>query len=194
MFKKLFSAAAFVALTLWVTGTTQATPITFTDLIAPAVPVYLNGDTSPKTHTVTHDITDGVPLPAFIPGFHTVSEATLKMTLDDDVTDDTGEFIKITVGGTDYGPWEVELMDVFLIPLNGTALADLNLDGKLSAKITMTNRGDLYFVSSELEANTTPTPEPSTWVLFGSGLAGVVGFSLRRRTHGAANSTVTVAS
>jgi hypothetical protein len=194
MFKKLFSAAAFVALTLWVTGTTQATPITFTDLIAPAVPVYLNGDTSPKTHTVTHDITDGVPLPAFIPGFHTVSEATLKMTLDDDVPNDTGEFIKITVGGTDYGPWEVELMDVFLIPLNGTALADLNLDGKLSAKITMTNRGDLNFVSSELVANTTPTPEPSTWVLFGSGLAGVVGFSLRRRTHEAENSTVTVAS
>ena len=102
--------------------------------------------------------------------------------------------MKITVGGTDYGPWEVDLMDVFLIPLNGTALADLNLDGKLSAKITMTNRGDLNFVRSELEANTTPTPEPSTWVLFGSGLAGVVGFSLRRRTHGAANSTVTVAS
>jgi PEP-CTERM motif len=194
MFKKLFSTAAVVALTLWVTGTAQATPITFTDLIAPAVPVYLNGDTSPKTHTVTHDITDGVPLPAFIPGFHTVSEATLKMTLDDDVPNDTGEFIKITVGGTDYGPWEVELMDVFLIPLNGTALADLNLDGKLSAKITMTNRGDLNFVSSELVANTTPTPEPSTWVLFGSGLAGVVGFSLRRRTHEEENSTVTVAS
>ena len=194
MFKKLFSAAAFVALTLWVTGTTQATPITFTDLIAPAVPVYLNGDISPKTHTVTHDITDGVPLPAFIPGFHTVSEATLKMILDDDVPNDTGEFIKITVGGTDYGPWEVELMDVFLIPLNGTALADLNLEGKLSAKITMTNRGDLNFVSSELVANTTPTPEPSTWVLFGSGLAGVVGFSLRRRTHETENSTVTVAS
>jgi hypothetical protein len=194
MFKKLFSVASFVALTLWVTGTAQAAPITFTDLIAPAVPVYMNGDSSPKTHTVTHDITDGVPLPAFIPGFHTVSQATLKMTLDDEVENDTGEFIKITVGGTDYGEWEVDLMDVFLIPLNGTALADLNLDGKISAKITMTNRGDLYFVSSELVADTTPTPEPSTWVLFGSGLAGVVGFSLRRRTHEADNSAVTVAS
>jgi hypothetical protein len=194
MLKKLFSAASFVTLTLWVTGTAQAAPITFTDLIAPAVPVYMNGDTSPKTLTITHDITDGVPLPAFIPGFHTVSEATLKMTLNDDVENDTGEFMKITVGGTDYGEWEVDIMDVFLIPLNGAALADLNLDGKLSAKITMTNRGDLNFVSSELVANTTPTPEPSTWLLFGSGLAGVVGFSLRRRTHKEANSTVTVAN
>jgi hypothetical protein len=195
MLKKLFSATSFVALTLWVTSTAQAAPITFTDLIAPAVPVYLNGDASPKTHTVTHDITDG--LPAFIPGFHTLGNATIKMTLDDDLPPcciDTGEFMKITVGGTDYGPWEVDHMDVFLITLNSTALADLNLDGKVSATITMTNRGDLNFVSSELVANTAAMPEPSTLILVGSGLAGVVGFGLRRHKREEEDSTVTVAS
>jgi hypothetical protein len=192
MLKKLFGAASFVALTVWCTGTVQAAPITFTDLIAPAVPVYMNGYTSPKTHTVTHDITDGVPLPAFIPGFHTVSEGTLKMTLNDDVLDDTGEFIKITVGGTDYGPWQVDIMDVFIIPLNSTALADLNLDGKVSATITMTNVGDVNFIRSELVAETSPTPEPSTLILVGSGLAGVIGFGLRRRKNEEANSPETV--
>jgi hypothetical protein len=188
MIKQVLRTMSFAALTLWVTGTAQAAPITFTDLIAPAVPVYLNGDGSPKTHTVTHDITDGVP--AFIPGFHTLSNATIKMTLDDDLPPcciDTGEFMKITVGGTDYGPWDVDHMDVFLITLNSTALTDLNLDGKVSATITMTNRGDLNFISSELVADTTPTPEPSTLILVGSGLAGVIGFGLRRRKNEEAN-------
>jgi hypothetical protein len=186
MLKKALSAMSFAALMLWVTSPAQAAPITFTDLIAPAVPVYLNGDKGPKTHTVTHNITDGVPLPAFIPGFHILGNATLKMTLDDDLPRcciDTGEFMKITVGGTDYGPWEVDHMDVFSIALNSAALADLNLDGTISATITMTNRGDLNFISSELVANTASLPEPSTFILLGSGLAGVVGFGLKRRKH-----------
>jgi hypothetical protein len=190
MLKKLFSALSPVALALWCAGTAQAAPLTFTDLIAPVVPVYLNGDTGPKTHTVTHDITDG--LPAFIPGFHTLGNAMLKMTLNDDVSNDTGESIKITVGGTDYGPWEVDIMDVFLVPLNGTALTDLNLDGTVSATITMTNRGDLNFISSELVANTAALPEPSTLILFSSGLAGVVGFGIRRRKHAAEDRTETI--
>jgi hypothetical protein len=183
MLKKALSAVSFAALTLWVNSPAQAAPITFTDLIAPTVPVYLDGDKGPKTHTVTHNIIDGVPLPAFIPGFHTLGNATLKLTLDDDVNDDTGEFMKITVGGTDYGPWEVDEMDVFSITLNSTALADLNLDGMISATITMTNRGDLNFISSELVANTASLPEPSTFILLGSGLAGVVSVGLRRRKH-----------
>jgi hypothetical protein len=47
----------------------------------------------------------------------------------------------------------------------------------------MTNRGDLNFISSELVANTADLPEPSTFILLGSGLAGVVGFGLKRRKH-----------
>jgi hypothetical protein len=171
-----------MVLTFWATDIANAVPVAFTDFIQPLPPVYLDGDgkKGPKSHTITHDITDS----GFIPGLHSISQAELHITFDDDLPScciDTGEWIKVVIGGTTYGAWEIDHMDTFTLMLDSVALADLNTDGRLEVFMLMHNRGDLNFISADLVASLAETPEPSTLLLVGSGMAGIAGYGLRRR-------------
>ncbi len=178
----LMPAVCAITLIFWAIQTANATPLAFTDLIKPVLPVYLdgNGKKGPTSHTIEHDLTDS----GFLPISHVVSHAVVHMTFDDDLPPccrDTGEWIKVTIGGTTYGPWEIDHMDMFTLTLDSSALADLNADGRLGVAMMMHRRGDLHFVSAELVANLASMPEPSTLILLGSGLVGVAGFHFRRR-------------
>jgi hypothetical protein len=156
-------------------ATQVASALTFTDIITG--PVLLDGDKGLKTFTILHDFSDD----GFLPGQDTFSAGLVTMTFDDDTClecRDTSEFLQVVIGGTTYCLGEIEHMQVFTFALDGIAMADLNADGLLPVQIDMANRGDLYFVSSELTAH---APEPSTLLLLGSGLAGVVGIGLRQQ-------------
>jgi hypothetical protein len=61
-----------------------------------------------------------------------------------------------------------------------SALTDGSLQFGYHA-ISFADGGSASFLSG---VNTTPTPEPGTWLLLGSGLMGLVGFVRRRRSLG----------
>ena len=181
--QRLFMSLACMITTLfWTVDAGNAMPVVFADLIHATPPVYFdgNGKKGPTTSTIEHDITDN----GFIPGLQAISQAVLHITFSDDLPPccrDTGERIKVTIGGTTYGPWEIDHMDMFPLTLDSVALADLNADGHLGVLMAMHNRGDLNFISAELVEQLASMPEPSTFMLLGSGLAVLAGYGFRRR-------------
>jgi hypothetical protein len=187
MFKTLVQSTCAIAVGLWCAGVVQAVPITFEDTVSG--PVYMNGKTGPTSYAFEHDITDN----GFIaPGVITAAKITI--IFDEDYTDPSGqdhkEYVKVTIGVTDYGSWEIDHNDDFVLTLMPDALAALSSTGEIGVVATMTNLGDIRFMEAELLAegfgDTRPqqphaTPEPSTLILLGSGLAGVATIGLRRR-------------
>jgi hypothetical protein len=164
----------------------MAHAVTITDPVPG--PVYLNVDVEPKkSYSFEHDIMDY----GFLPGLHSVLSATVDITFTDDALvccTDRSENVNVTIGATTYSYVDIDYDDLFNIVLDSTALDYLDANGKLPVLVTAT-RGDLYFVGSQLTAQAlmpTPpdlqsTPEPATWMLLGSGLAGIVGFGMKRR-------------
>jgi hypothetical protein len=113
---------------------------------------------------------------------------------DEDYTDPSGkdhkEYVKVTIGATGYGSWEIDHNNNFVLTLMPDALTALSNTGKIGVVALMSNHGDIRFMESKLVAeglgDTRPlqpqaTPEPSTLILPGSGLAGVATIGLRRR-------------
>ena len=171
--KILVRLICLMVVMLWTAQVANA--LMFTDVVTG--PILLDGDKGLKTYTVMHDFTDDL----FVPGRDRLSAGMVTMTFDDDTClacRDTGEILQVVIGGTTYGPWEIEHMDVFTFALDSSAMADLQADGIIPVKIDMMNRGDVYFLSSVMTAH---APEPSTLILLGSGLAGVAVFGLRRQ-------------
>jgi hypothetical protein len=161
---------------LWLSGVANA--VTYTDVVTG--PVYLNfRDPSLRTYTFEHDITNE----GFVLGTHSI-DATIKIIFDDDQSRDSREHIKVAIGSTTYGPWEINVMDTFSLVVDNTGLIDLDTDGRLTVMLQMI-RGDLNFMNSELVVHASEpaayAPEPSTLMLLGSGLAGIVSLGLKRR-------------
>ncbi len=187
MFKTLIQSTCAVAIGLWCAGMAHAVPVPFEDMVSG--PVYLNGKTGPISYAFEHDLTDnGFSAPGVI------TEAKITVIFDADYTDPSGidhkEFVKVVVGATTYGSWEIDHNDDFVLTLLPHALTTLSNTGKIGIQAVMTNKGDLRFMESKLVAKgisgdrplpPQATPEPSTLILLGSGLAGVVTIGLRRR-------------
>jgi hypothetical protein len=182
MLKTLFCSTCLIVTVFWTTHVANA--ISMTDVITG--PTYLDGrgHSGPKAITILHDITDN----GFVPGNNKLNKGMVKITFDDDTCPtcsqiiDSTESVRVIIGATTYGPWEIDHVDMFTLPLDQIAIADLNANGILPVKVELTHSGDFFFVRSEMTAH---APEPSTLVLLGSGLAGVIGFGLRRRNKDA---------
>jgi hypothetical protein len=103
---------------------------------------------------------------------HHLHGANLTLDIRDDSGADKRERVTVELDGYNYGTFVITgaLLNLTVDPV-------LVQDGDLEVKL-LRSKGDFLFNSSTLVAH---APEPSTLLLLGSGLAGIVGVSLRRR-------------
>jgi hypothetical protein len=181
--KKLVIIASVMMMVFSVAGFAGALPGTWTDVVDPANDVFLDNNPftpAPGSYSFTHDITDN----GFNPFVDFVTSATLDLTLRDD-QDKSSEIVLIDLPGllsdTIYN-FTVELADIG-VSLSG--LLQLNLSGQLNVSLTSL-WGDFFFVDSTLTAYgdenspVNPVPEPSTVLLLGAGLFGLLSLGRKK--------------
>ncbi len=163
-------------------GTASAIPYTDT---YDAGHIYMRGSLFGSDDSVswTFDITDN----GFNPNTQDVISASVGLNLSDDGCD-FFEFARLNVGDNRFY-WEVDNGNIsFAI----TSLMSLSDTGKVAATLTA-RWGDFYFNSATLSAIGTkpdpsggdvpaPVPEPSTILLMGTGILGLVAYG-RKRYH-----------
>lgn len=201
MKKQLLKSAATVVLGMGLlAGSAMAVPTTWVDVQDPTdVKV-------PPSYTVTHDISD----PAsgsfhgnwFTDGNDTIESFSFEIALYDDNVGTTERKIvgwrwgfpvyrnvDVPDGSESGRVWNVNL-GMGNNTILGTpetmfaASADIWWDGRIDLTISATN-GDFYFDKSTLtvrgDNGTAPVPEPTTMLLFGTGLAGLAAVGRRRK-------------
>ena len=175
MLKKVLGYTGILVAALWVVGTAHAAPLlTFMDLENPEPDIHVRR--IDPTHTYTHILGNG-----FNPLLHTLQTAQLTLDVRDDSHTDRTDSVMITFDGQNQGIFEIDFGDLgFTVDVTL-----LQSDGEL--QVTFTREvGDFLFRQSTLVAEgTAATPEPSTLLLLGSGLAGVVGLGFKRRQQAA---------
>jgi hypothetical protein len=172
MLKKVLNYTGTLATVLWLTGIAQASSLhIFTDIVYPA-PEDRYISVVPNSYTYTHNIGDE----GFEPLVHHLHGANLTLDIRDDSEADKRERVTVELDGHNYGTFVItgSLLNLTVDP------ALVQDDGLLQVTL-LRSKGDFLFNSSTLVAH---APEPSTLLLLGSGLAGVVGVSLKRRQKG----------
>jgi len=126
----------------------------------------------------TFDITDD----GFNPGTEDITSASvlLRFTDDNSNSSDGDEYATLDLG-TNFFKWEVETGDVSFAL---TSLMTLSDTGTIEATLTAAS-GDFYFNSATLNAEgpdpaSAPVPEPSTTILMGLGLLGLMGYGRKK--------------
>ncbi len=109
-----------------------------------------------------------------------MTSASVELNLQDDGGWDLWEYADLNVGTNSFS-WEV---DTGGISFTITSLMTLSALGTIDCTL-VADAGDFYFNSATLTAegtdpSTAPVPEPSTILLMGSGLLGLVGYSRKR--------------
>lgn len=159
-----------------------AVPYKWVDVVDPDKEIYFSkeGAGGVQEYKYQHDITDD--------GFDPWPEDYVKCyNLVIDVYDDgdrKGEWLRINLPGKmSDKEVEVDFSDIDL-GMSIKGWISLNLHGVLDVTLKRLC-GDFYFNSSTLtawgcESNPAPVPEPSTMLLLGTGIAGLVGFGRKK--------------
>lgn len=146
-------------------------PVTFVDLVDPN-PDLKMCQCALSHYEFVHNIKDN----GFDPYSNFINDATLVLTLEDDVDPTLSETVRIKIENitvqqameVDAGPYVFNIQTAFL-----------QTDGKLKVQLNPKS-GDFWFRKSELTVNAEAIPEPSTIGLLAVGLLGL-GFAARRR-------------
>ena len=171
----------FLCVALMVFGMTgSASAIPYVDTYD-AKATYLEGSWSiwgeDDTISWTFDITDA----GFNPDTQDITSASISLNFSDDSCD-WFEMAALELGENLF-VWEVNTGDV---SVTLSSLMTLNNTGTIDATLTAVG-GDFYFNSATLTADGTepgsgsaPVPEPSTTILMGLGLLGLVGYGRKK--------------
>ena len=184
--KKFLTFLCAVTLVLGLVGSASAVPWTWTDTYNPE-DIYFSAPSKNgvQSWNFQHDITDD----GFDVGDDLVWNYDITLSFYDDSQgrrepgDRPYEFVSINLPGsiTDRYWIEIDITDVEL-GASFWGLVELNSSGLLDVTLTR-ERGDFFFAESTLNAHgceTAPVPEPSTILLMGIGLLGLVGYSRKR--------------
>jgi hypothetical protein len=166
------------------TGNGAAIDYAFEDLIDKWPPLQIDAIPIVEGQPLhyVHDITDSVNFAAG----DTVIDAWLELDFANDLSDlnignilDLQEFVHLTYDGNGWDVGEVD---------NGQYQVAVDIsDGQLNIRIDVSNNGRNAAVAwldhSRLygQAQTAPTPEPGTWLLLSTGLAGLLGYGWRKQ-------------
>ena len=171
--KKLLGFLCAVTLVFGMAGVASAIP--YTDTFDAGYMHWLGWWGGETSVSWTFDITDD----GFNPVTQDVTSAEVALNLQDDSWD-FWEFASLHVG-TNYFIWEV---DTGTTAFTVDSLMTLSDSGTIDCTLTA-NLGDFYFNTATLSAegtepSTAPVPEPSTVLLVGTGLLGIVAFGRKQ--------------
>ena len=183
--KKFLMFLCAVMLVFAVTGVAEAVPITFTDTT-----VFTETGTNLPEDYDDHgwgdvnfiegsgDYVTWTHYFDFDPAAEEVLSGGLTLWLSDDETDTYNPATwEIGIFWAEDGTWEMGGVDT------GTYGYDISAscldDGTFTVTLVSVT-GDFYIDKAELDITYNPVPEPSTILLMGSGLLGLVGYSRKR--------------
>jgi len=181
--KKTLLFLCVVLMVFGMTGSASAISYSYSDTYS-ANSTYMAGHlgySNDDTIGWTFDITDD----GFNPDTQDITSASVLLNFTDDSSSrllDRQEFATLDLGTNSFR-WEVDTGDVSFTIRSLMTLSD---DGTVDATLTAT-KGDFYFNSATLNAEGTepgsgsaPVPEPSTTILMGLGLLGLMGYGRKK--------------